>query len=287
MQDFDGKVAVVTGSASGIGRGLAERFALEGMKVVLADVEKDALDATVQEFRRREFDVAGVVTDVSSFDSIDALAGKAFEAYGKVHVLCNNAGVSGGAGGAGGPLPLWEQNLKTWNWVLGVNFWGVVHGIKAFLPRMLAQDEVGHVVNTASIMGLMPGGSVYGASKHAVVSVSETLFTQLRGAGAKIGVSVLCPGHVPTRITSSIRNRPEELWDEGERPSAEDLAQRDAMWAERGLNSLSPAEVATRVLEAIKREDFYILPHESDLGVKRRFESILSRRGPEPMNPMG
>ncbi|HXH21625.1 MAG TPA: SDR family NAD(P)-dependent oxidoreductase [Dehalococcoidia bacterium] len=276
--DFDGKVAVITGAASGIGRGMAEHAAREGMKVVLADVEQKALDAAVLEMRRQEFDVIGVLTDVSKPESVQALADKAFEAYGKVHLLHNNAGVSGG-----GPGLIWEQSLKTWQWVFGVNFWGVVHGLQAFMPRIIAQDEEAHVVNTASIMGLTPGGGIYGATKHAVVNLSETLYTQLRQMNAKVGVSVLCPGHVPTRITSSVRNRPDELWDDGPRPSEQELAQRDAFWAERGLASLTPAQVAEKVFAAIRADDFYILPHESDAGVRRRFEAILSRKGPEPL----
>jgi NAD(P)-dependent dehydrogenase (short-subunit alcohol dehydrogenase family) len=276
--DFDGKVAVITGAASGIGRGMAEHAAKEGMKVVLADVEQKALDAAVLELRRQEFDVLGVLADVSKPESVQALADRAFETYGKVHLLQNNAGVSGG-----GPGQLWEHSLKTWQWVFGVNFWGVVHGIQAFMPRMVAQGEEAHLVNTASIMGLTPGGGIYGATKHAVVSLSESLYTQLRQQESKVGVSVLCPGHVPTRITSSIRNRPDDLWDEGARPSDQDLAQRDAFWADRGMNSLTPAQVAEKVFAAVRNGDFYILPHESDLGVKRRFEAILSRKGPEPL----
>jgi NAD(P)-dependent dehydrogenase (short-subunit alcohol dehydrogenase family) len=281
MQDFEGKVAVITGAASGIGRGMAERLAAEGMNVVLADVEKDALDAAVRDLRRQEFEVIGVLTDVSSPDSVNALADTAFSTYGAVHLLHNNAGVSGA-----GPAQIWEQSLETWRWVFGVNFWGVVNGIRAFLPRMLAQGDEGHVLNTASIMGLTPGGSIYGASKHAVVNLSETLFIQLRAANAKIGVSVLCPGHVPTRITSSVRNRPDDLWDGAERPTEAELLQRDAEWAQRGMQSLTPAEVADKVVGAIKAGDFYILPHDNDMGVKRRFEAILSRQGPQPMVPI-
>jgi NAD(P)-dependent dehydrogenase (short-subunit alcohol dehydrogenase family) len=282
MKDLDGKVAVVTGAGSGIGRGLAERFALEGMKVVLADVEEKALDAAVTDLRRRELDVTAVLTDVSRPEALEELAEKAFQAYGKVHVLCNNAGVSGGGIG-----PIWEQSLQNWQWVFGVNFWGVVNGVRAFLPRMIAQGEEGHVVNTASIMGLTPGGGIYGVTKHAVVSFSESLFTQLRQANARVGVSVLCPGGVRTRITSSIRNRPDDLWEGGERPSEQELAERDAMWAQRISNaSMEPDQVAEKVVAAIRSGDFYILTHDNDAGVKRRFEAILSRRGPELMNPL-
>jgi NAD(P)-dependent dehydrogenase (short-subunit alcohol dehydrogenase family) len=281
VQDFEGKVAVVTGAASGIGLGIVERLAQEGAKVVLADVEKEALDGAVRSMRQREFEVMGVLTDVSKPGSVQALAEAAFKTYGRVHFLHNNAGVSGG-----GPGNLWDQTLQTWQWVFGVNFWGVVHGLRSFLPQMLAQEEPGHVVNTASIMGLTPGGGIYGATKHAVVSLSETLYTQLKSSEAKIGVSVLCPGHVPTRITSSVRNRPDELWEGGERPTDRELQERDALWAQRGLSSLTPAQVAEKVVAGVKAGDFYILPHESDLGVKRRFEAILSRQGPVPMMPI-
>lgn len=281
MQEFEGKVAVITGGASGIGRGLAEVFAREGMKVVLADIEQEALDAAVKEMTREEHQAIGVVTDVSKPGALDELAKRAYDEFGAVHVLCNNAGVAGGGIG-----PLWEASLKDWQWVMGVNLWGVIHGVHSFLPRMVASGEEGHVVNTASIMGLTPGMGIYGVTKHAVVSLSESLHMQLRQANAKVGVSVLCPGHVPTRITSSVRNRPDDLWEGEARPSAQELAERDKMWAERGLQTLQPVEVGEKVLQAMKDGMFYILPHESDVGVHRRFEAILSRRGPEPMMPI-
>ncbi len=285
MQDFDGRVAVVTGAASGIGRGLAECFARQGMKVVMADVEDRALEAAVLELRRQELEVLGVRTDVSTQESVDELARRAFETYGKVHVLCNNAGVSGGGAPGTG---LWQQSLKDWQWVFGVNFWGVVHGVRAFLPAMLAAGEEGHIVNTASIMGLLPGGGIYGATKHAVVSVSETLHTQLTAMNAKIRVSVLCPGGVRTRITSAVRNRPEKLWEAGARPNDAELEQRDQMWAQRiQANSMEPEQVADKVLAGIKAGQFYILSHENDTGVRRRFDRILSREGPEPPNALG
>ena len=278
MQEFEGRVAVVTGAASGIGLGLATRLAQEGMKVVLADVEEEALTAAVLVLRQQEHEVIGVVTDVSRPESVEELAERAFGTYGNVHVLCNNAGVAGGGQG-----PVWQASLKDWQWVFGVNLWGVVHGVHAFLPRMLEKGEDGHIVNTASIMGLNPGGGIYGATKHAVVSFSETLFQQLSTAQAKVGVSVLCPAHVPTRIYSSVRNRPEELSDGSQRPTEDELGERDRIWAERGaMMTMQPEQVADKVIEAIRGGVFYILPHGSDLGVRRRFDAILSRQGPEP-----
>lgn len=203
MKHFAGKVAVVTGAASGIGRALAERFAREGMSVVLADVEAPALDQAVRDVRAAGGEATGVVTDVSRWESVRALADRAFGAYGKVHVLCNNAGVEGYLDGA-----LWEATDKDWQWTMGVNFWGVVHGIRAFLPVMLAQDEEGHVVNTGSTMGVVRGANMYGIAKHAVVSLTETLYGELRQREAKVGASVLCPGMVHTRLFQGSRNRP-------------------------------------------------------------------------------
>ncbi len=174
MRDFAGKVAVVTGAASGIGFGLASRFAEEGMRVVLADVEEPALEAAVTRLRERDFDVVGVLTDVSDADSVQALADKTLAHFGKVHVVCNNAGVGGGFG------KIWEASLKDWQWALNVNLWGVIHGVRTFVPIMLEQGEDGHVVNTASIAGLVPGTRVYSVTKHAVVALSEALYHNLR-----------------------------------------------------------------------------------------------------------
>jgi len=289
MREFEGKVAVVTGAASGIGKAFSERFAQAGMKVVLADIEQKALDATVQEFKQREFDVLGVRADVSKPDAIDALAKQTIDAYGKVHILCNNAGVAveGEVSqllSGRGPR-MWEQPLSVWHWTFEVNFWGVVYGIRAFLPIMLAQDEEGHVVNTASIAGLTSGAAlpIYGASKHAVVRISEALHYQLAEQNAKVKVSVLCPGGVNTRIALATRNRPDELWDgTTARPTAEELERREQEWAAlTGERGMRPEDVAARVFQAIQDEQFYILTHDQyDGAIRTRMENILGRQNP-------
>ena len=205
MKDFRDRVAVVTGAASGIGRALADRFAAEGMKVVLADVEEKALRLAEAEFREKGVDVLGVQTDVSKPDEIEKLAQETLDAFGAVHIVCNNAGVAGAWGQA------WANTLDDWNWIIGVNLWGVIHGVRTFLPIMLEQGDEGHIVNTASLAGLMPGRGIYGVTKQAVVALSESIYNDLKVADAKIGVSVLCPGWVNTNIIDAGRNRPAEL----------------------------------------------------------------------------
>jgi len=202
MQDFQGRVAVVTGGASGIGRALADRFAAEGMKVVIGDVEKDALDAAVQELEAGGAEVIGLPTDVTDAAQVQALADAAVERFGAIHIACNNAGVGGGG-------ITWDMPLETWEWVLGVNLWGVIHGVKSFVP-VLMQQESAHLVNTGSVAGLVaaPFMGPYNASKHAVVAISETLHHELAMSAPQVKVSVLCPGWVNTRIHESARNRP-------------------------------------------------------------------------------
>jgi NAD(P)-dependent dehydrogenase (short-subunit alcohol dehydrogenase family) len=253
MREFQDRVAVVTGAGSGMGRAFAERFAREGMQVVLADVEQTALDRAVDELRAQRHEVLGVRTDVMRFEQVQALAARTLDAFGAVHLVCNNAGVEGYLDGA-----LWEANGKDWEWTMGVNFWGVVNGVRAFLPLMLAQDADGHVVNTASATGLVRASNMYAISKHAVRALSETLYGQLKQRGARVGVSVLCPGVVNTRLFAGERNRPSDLRDEqvsdGPRPS-------DAMrrgWFERAAQSMAPAEVADILMRAIRENRFYV-----------------------------
>ena len=275
MKEFRDRVAVVTGAASGIGRGLAERFAAEGMKIVLADVEEDALRQAEAEFREKGVDVLGVRTDVSKPEEIEKLAQQTLDTFGAVHIVCNNAGVAGAWG------PTWANTLDDWNWIIGVNLWGVIHGVRAFLPIMLEQGDEGHIVNTASLAGLMPGRGIYGVTKQAVVALSESLYNDLKVADAKIGVSVLCPGWVNTQIIDAGRNPPAEL---ARTVEAMPDPQREVMEKTvRDLlkTGLQPSAVADQVFEAIRDDKLYIITHpEMDFLIRERFDNILSRTNP-------
>lgn len=287
MNAFAGKVAVVTGAASGIGLALAARFAQAGMKVALADIEAAPLESARAAISAQGAEVIALRTDVMREQDVGRLADAAFGAWGKVHVLCNNAGVSGGAGSDG----VWNLPLEDWDWVLGVNFRGVLHGIRHFVPRMLAQGEAGHVVNTASVAGLITGptGAPYTVSKHAVVALSEILYKDLKARNAKLSVSVLCPGWVDTRIIESERNRPDEL-----KPGAPaaPLSPQMQMWREvvRGLlkNGFRPETIAGLVFDALENDTFYVVPVQPDVedALARRLEDIGMRRNPT-IAPLG
>lgn len=288
MKEFKDKVAVVTGAASGIGRGMANRFAAEGMKVALADIEEEALAETEAELRSKGARVLALRTDVSKAADVEALARKTVDAFGAVHVLCNNAGVAV-------PGLSWELTVADWEWVFGVNLWGVIHGIRVFVPIMLAQDEEGHIVNTASTAGLLshPGIPVYSVTKHGVVTLSEILHQELSLSGAKVKASVLCPMYVNTRIADCDRNRPSELQNDSPaatggpegggsvQPIRQLLAGGEQAMRQLLATGLSPDEIADQVFNAIKDEKFYILsdPRIRD-GVRSRMEGILEERNP-------
>ncbi len=280
MDQFEGKVAVVTGAASGIGLGMARRFAREKLRVVLADIEAPALEEASAELEKTGAEVLAVRTDVSSLDSVHVLAEEAHKAFGKVHILCNNAGVAGGGGGIGG---IWQANDKDWQWVMGVNLMGVVHGLQAFVPRMLEHGEEGHIVNTSSILGVNTGnGSIYSVTKHAVTRLTEGLSVDLRVRKASIGVSLLCPGLIATRIVTSGRNRPEHLRNALADGAADAIRERMETAQERFMAAGMPAdEVGDMVFDAIRENRFYIFTHpELKKGVKNRLEDILNDRPP-------
>lgn len=255
MKELKGRVAVVTGGASGIGHALAGAFGAAGMKVVLADIEVEALDNAVADLGRSGVEVIGIPTDVSQADSVDELAARAFETFGTAHVICNNAGVA--AGGV-----TWELPAEIWEWVLGVDLWGVIHGIRAFVPRLVEQGE-GHVVNTSSLAGLFsaPGMAPYGAAKHAVVGLSQTLRQDLQLAGSPVGVSVLCPTMTRSRMNESGRNWPARLGQ----MSADQLQSghpttRDSYRERMENQALDPDLIARATLEAVRAGEFWVLP---------------------------
>lgn len=251
MRLFRDKIAVVTGAASGIGRAMALRFAAEGMKIVLADIEVAALRQVQRELVSNGAQALAIVTDVASAESVEALANRTLEAFGAVHILCNNAGVGSPTG------PVWERTLADWKWIFGVNVWGVVHGVRTFVPLMLKQGGEGHILNTASINGLLPSPllAAYCASKHAVFSISESLFAELAICGSQLKVSVLCPGAVGTRIADAERNRPSDLIN----PDGLGIGDKDTLpGRRRRTGHLSPSVVADLAFEAIKDERFVV-----------------------------
>ena len=280
MKTFKDRVAVITGGASGLGREFALKAGSLGMKLVLADVQRDALERTVEELKQQGHSVISMLCDVRKAEEVQALADATMGAFGAVHLLFNNAGV--GSGGL-----IWENTVADWEWVLGVNLWGVIHGVRIFTPLMLAaaakdSDYEGHIVNTASMAGLLnaPAMGVYNVSKHAVVSLSETLFQDLHLVGAPIGASVLCPYFVPTGISQSHRNRPDDVkMTQG--PTASQLVAQAMTDKAVTSGKVSAADVAQTSFDAIAAGQFYIYSHPGALqGVRERMEEIVQQRNP-------
>jgi NAD(P)-dependent dehydrogenase (short-subunit alcohol dehydrogenase family) len=278
MQEFRSKVAVVTGGASGIGLAMAERFAREGMKLVLADVEKEPLDAVTARFQKDGVEVLAVETDVSDAERMDALGKATLDAFGAAHIVCNNAGVA--AGGRS-----WELSTADWKWVIDVNLWGVIHGIRVFAPGLIAQGE-GHIVNIASVAGLLsvPGLGPYSVSKHGVVTLSETLYGELVAIDSKVRVSVVCPSWVKTGIFDADRNRPSAVSNPETEEGTAHLEQYKQLGALLLANAMSASDVADRVFEAVVEERFYVLTHEEVTpAVQLRLANIVEGRNPEPL----
>jgi NAD(P)-dependent dehydrogenase (short-subunit alcohol dehydrogenase family) len=276
LSDFPGRVAVVTGAGSGIGRALVARCAAEGMRVVAADVEPDALEETLRALGEPTDRVIASVVDVSDFAAVEALSARAYDTFGAVHLLCNNAGVFQAG-------VLWERTLADWQWVLGVNVWGIIHGIRAFVPRMIASGEPGHVVNTSSLAGLVSNAfsGPYTTSKFAALALTESLAHDLEATKSLIGASVLVPGSVNTRIAESSRNRPEAFRD-GQ--GAPDAAFVDDMLSKQAATGADPRVVAGLVLDAVRSGQFMIPTSAGyDQQITTRAEALLRREAARAM----
>jgi len=277
MQNLAGRVAVITGAGSGMGAAMARRFARSGMKIVVSDIDAAAAATTCAGLCEAGHTAIAVRTDVAVAAEVEALAEAAYRQFGAVHLLCNNDGVVP----SGRQRTIWEYPLEDWEWSLGVNLMGVVHGIRSFVPRMLAQGDEGHVLTTASVAGLVSSaGSVpYGLAKQGAIRATETLYAALQERGARIGVTLLCPGLVNTGIYRSERNRPAEL-----RPAAgaaEETAELQAIAAHLYENAISPDEVAEKVHRAVLEDQFYVFTSETfDGAIRDRTEAILARRNP-------
>jgi NAD(P)-dependent dehydrogenase (short-subunit alcohol dehydrogenase family) len=287
METFAGRVAVITGGGGGVGAALADRLGCEGMKIVLADVLPGPLDDAVARLRDAGHDVTGVPTDVTDLDSVQRLADTAYDTHGAVHLLCNNAGVGAGAQGH-----VWEHTANDWSWGLAVNLWGVIHGINAFVPRMLAGGDEGHVMNTSSGNGgiaPLPNTAIYATTKAAVTTLSEVLYGQLRAVGSRIGVSVLFPGPkvLKTGLLTSAQHRPARWANEGAVPPAMTLEAVEARLRAAGVEpDYTPVEdVAEEAFAGIRANRFWILPasERTDATIRSRLTSMLERSAPTYM----
>jgi NAD(P)-dependent dehydrogenase (short-subunit alcohol dehydrogenase family) len=283
MESFAGKTAVITGAGSGLGFALARALAAEGAQLVLADINAADLAAVEKELRANGATTTSCVTDVAWAGSLDTLSAHAQSAFGNVHLLFNNAGVSVSA-------PIWESTEADWKWMIGVNLLGVVNGVRSFTPKMIAHGEPAHIVNTASVAGLIspPGFSAYTVTKHAVVALSEVLYQDLRRANSQVNVSVLCPAYFPTQISDSSRNRPAELRNAdgagaGKDNEDNEIAAQVRHAVQRG--KLSADDIARITLNGIRDNRFYILPHPNiKPSIERRMQDILLDRAPS--NPL-
>lgn len=272
MRELKGKIAVVTGAGSGIGRELVVACAREGMNVMLADIDEKGMRETLMAIAQLGVRAESMRCDVAKPGDLDALAARAWERFGAVHLVFNNAGVAVAG-------PVWAATLEDWKWTLDINLMGVVHGVRSFVPRMLADGYEGHIVNTASVAGLVniPGSAVYCVSKHGVVSLSECLHHDLRVAKASIGVSVLCPAYVNTGIGDSQRNRPVDLAATNPLAAPYEEAVRQALLH----GKLTAADVGRATLDAVKAGRFYIITHEKIKGaIETRMRDILDGRSP-------
>lgn len=281
MRDFAGRTAVVTGAASGIGRALSRRFASEGMRVVLADVEREALAEVARELEASGAEVRALPVDVSVADDVKRLAEASREAFGAIHVVCHNAGVF--AAGLS-----WQAPLSDYAWVFDVNVWGLIHGVQAFTPLQLEHGEEGHVVITASMAALtsMPFSAPYTMSKHAALAMAETLHLELEARAAAVGVSVLCPELVNTRIAGSQRNRPEHQ-KRGDDSHVEQELVENAI-TQHTAGGLDPDVIAARVLDAVRERRFYVLSPPGDpwrQACDARLDAIRNERNPGPEIP--
>lgn len=284
MTNLMGKTAVLTGAANGIGLAAAERFLKAGMKVVIADIDANSIDIQVSRLKAEGYPVEGKVTDVTNESSVRELAEFAMNKFGNIHILCNNAGIGGGAAD---DKSLWEASISDWKWVLDINVWGVIHGIRVFTPLMLAHGQEGHIINTASKAGLIFGTSLYSTSKHTVIALTEALYAQLKQVNSKLAVSVLCPGAVNTNLNSnSNRIRP------ADKKSNENLSNQDYPLQSKNFMSTyqstvqtrmaagkEPSEIAEMLMQGLENGDFYIMPSRlEDAVVDERYKNIQTRK---------